>query len=188
MRVNLSANTNNTACNVSIAARIFAEHWDFIYGVILCKVRDKSRADDLFQDFFLSLISRPPSPDINNIKGYLYRAVTNDIIDSTRRAERYQRRVHRYAKRLKYTIVENGPENALIEAEEINKMFRCIEKHLQRNEAEAIILRYRNHYKIKEIAAAMDVNNTVAWRYISKGLRKIGHFLKKGSYNDCSIL
>jgi RNA polymerase sigma factor (sigma-70 family) len=175
----LSTNANNSAYNVNIAAGIFAEYWDFIHAVIRYKVRDEASRDDLFQNLFLSLVSRPPSTDVKNIKSYLYKAIINDIIDNTRRVEKYQNRVHRYAEHLKYPIIEDNPENALIEAEEMSKMLECIQMRLQHSEVEAITLRYRNQYKIKEIAEVMGVNNTAAWKYISKGLEKIRQFLRK---------
>ena len=172
----LGTNTNDHKAGVNIAAKVFGEYGDFIYAVIRCKVRNKAQADDLFQDFFLSLVFKPPPPNIQNIKGYLYRAVTNDILDAARRVEKYQTRIDRYAECLKYTATEDSPENVLIETEETNKMFKLIERHLKRTEAQAIILRYRNHYKIKDVAKKMAINDNTAWRHISKGLRKIRRF------------
>lgn len=174
----LNTNTNNHLSRVNIAAKVFEEYGNFIRAVIRCKVRSKAQADDLFQAFFLSLVSRPPSPDIQNIKGYLYRAIINDIADSARRVEKYQARIRRYAECLKYFRTEDSPENALIEAEEMDKIFKLIERRLQRNEAQAIILRYRDHYKIKEVAVKMGISDNAACRYIYKGLRKIRSFLR----------
>ena len=133
---------------MNIAAEIFTKYGDFIRGVIQCKVADKGEVDDLFQNFFLSLVSRPPAPNVKNIKGYLYKAILNDIIDNSRRIERYQNRVHRYAEFLSYSTIEDNSENVLIEAEEMAKMFECIEKQLEHSEARAVILRYKNNYKI----------------------------------------
>lgn len=173
-----NTDTDNYACSVNIAAKTFVQYGDFIHSIIRCKVRDETQADDLFQDFFLSLVSRPPPPNIQNMKGYLYRAIINDIADSARRVERYQTRLRRYAERLKYFRTEDIPENALIEAEEMGKMFKLIERRLPHIEARAIILRYRNHYNIKEVAKKMGINDNAAWRYIYKGLRKIRQFLR----------
>lgn len=174
----LSADTNNHKGGVDIAAKIFGEYGDFIHAIIRCKVRDETQTDDLFQDFFLSLVSRPPPPNIQSMKGYLYRAIINDIADSVRRVERYQIRIRRYAERLEYFRTEDSPENALIEAEEMDKMFKLIERRLPRIEAQAIFLRYRNNYKIKEVAKKMGIGSNTAWRYIYKGLRKIRQFLR----------
>jgi len=164
---------------VNIAAEIFAEHWDYIRTIIRYKASDKDQVDDLFQDLFLSLVSRPPSSNIKNIKAYLYRAIINDIIDNARRIKRYQNKMCGYAERLKYFKTDDRPEDALVKTEEMNEMFECIEKRLRHSEARAVTLRYKKNYKIKEVAAAMDVNKIAAWRYVSKGLREIRQFLEK---------
>jgi len=164
---------------VHIAAEIFSKYGDFIRGVIRYKVGDENCVDDLFQCFFLSLVYRPPSGNVKNIKGYLYRAIMNDIIDNRRQIERYHGLMRGYAEYINYFESGDSPENTLIDTEEMNKMLKCIETQLQRNEAKAVILRYKSEYKIKEIAAAMGINNIAAWRYVSNGVRKIKRLLRK---------
>ena len=173
----LLTNTNCHANNVNSAAKIFAEYGNFIYAVIHSRVNDEAQADDIFQDFFLFLISKPLPADVRNTKGYLYKAIADDIVDAARRVEKYQTRMHRYARRLEYSAAEDSPEKALIEAEETNKMLELIEKRLPRSEAQAIILRYKNSYNIKEVAKQMDVDKRTISRYISVGLRKVRQLL-----------
>ena len=110
---------NEPSCNVERAAEIFSEYEDFIFAVIRNQASSDVQANDLFQDFFLSLVSKPIPPGIQNIKSYLYRAIINDIIDAARRVERHKTLMHKYAKFLDYSINNSSPENALIETEEI---------------------------------------------------------------------
>lgn len=186
----LNTNVNNHARNLSAATKIFTEYWDFIRAVIRYKVGNETQADDLCQDFFLSLVSNPVPPRVQNIKSYLYRAITNDIVDAARRVERYQTQIHRYAERLKYSTIEYSSENTLIETEEMNKMFELIEKRLPRSEAQAVALRYRNNHDIEEVAEKMRVNKRSVSRYISIGIGKIRQFLtvNQGNYDDRSHL
>jgi RNA polymerase sigma factor (sigma-70 family) len=163
--------------NATCAAEIFSEYGDFIRAVICYKVKNEAWADDLFQDFFLSLISKPVPAEVQNIRSYLYRAIINDIVDATRRVENYKTRMNKYAECLNYSINKNTPENAFIEAEETDKMFKLIEGWLRRSEAQAISLRYRNSYNIKEVAKKMHVDNRTVSRYISAGLSKIRQYL-----------
>jgi len=163
--------------NVARAAEVFSEYGDFIRAVIHYKVKNEARAVDLFQDFFLSLVSKPVPAGVQNVRSYLYRAIINDIVDATRRVEKYKTRMNKYAECLNYSINKNTPENALIEAEETDKMFKLIEGWLRRSEAQAISLRYRDNYNIKEVAKKMHVNNRTISRYISVGLSKIRQFL-----------
>lgn len=163
--------------DVARAAEVFSEYGDFIQAVIRYKVKNETLAGDLFQDFFLSLVSKPVPTGVQNVKSYLYRAIINDIVDATRRVENYKTQMNKYAECLNYSINKNTPENALIETEETNKMVKLIKGWLRRSEAQAISLRYRNSYNIKEVAEKMHVNNRTVSRYISSGLSKIRQFL-----------
>lgn len=167
--------------NVARAAEIFSLHSDFIRAVIRYRIGDKTLVDDLYQDFFLSLVSRPIPPDVRNIKNYLYRAIINDSFDAVRRVEQYQDRIHRYAKRVENPINKNHPENALIETEETEKMLRMIELLLPSSESRAVTLKFENNSGIGEVAKQMAVNKRSASRYISVGLKKLRQFvLEKG--------
>ncbi len=172
-----STNPNDDAKGVDRAVAVFTEYGDFIRGIIRYHVSNEAQADDLFQDFFLSLVSKPPPVDTHNMKGYLYKVIRNDVIDAARRVNKYQARMERYAEWLKYSTVEDDIEDSLIRTEEVNKIFKLIEERLRRSRAQAIALRYRNHYNIQEVADRMNVNSRTARRYISVGLRKIRKFL-----------
>lgn len=163
--------------DVAGATEVFSEYGDFIRAVIHYEVKDDALSDDLFQDFFLSLVSRPIPAGVRNVRSYLYRAIINDVVDATRRVEKYKTRMNKYAKRLDYSINKNTPENALIETEETDKMFKLIKGRLRDSEAQVISLRYRDSYNVKEVAEKMHVNTRTVSRYISTGLSKIRQFL-----------
>ncbi len=163
--------------NVTGAARIVSEHGDFIRAIIRYKVKNEDIADDLFQDFYLSLASKPIPGGVRNVRSYLYKAIINDVLDAARRIEQYKTRINKYAECSKYSINKDSPENALIEAEETDKMFEAIEGWLQRRESQAISLRYRNSFDVKEVAKKMNVDDRTVSRYVSSGLSKIRHYL-----------
>jgi len=171
---------NDEAKGVERATAILAKHGDFIHAVIRYYTRNEAQADDIFQDFFLSLVSRPVPANIQNIKSYLYKAITNDIVDCARRIGKYQERMLRYAERLEYLPIEDNPENALIRKEETDKIVRLVEMRLRPSEAQAVILRYRDDYEINEVAVKMGVNARTVSGYISTGLRKVRQFLGIG--------
>ncbi len=172
----LNNKNNNCRNNVELASRIFTEYGDFIYAVVLAQVKNRDRADDIFQDFFLSLVSKPLSGEIQDMKSYLYRAIINDFNDAIRRVKKYQAKVSRYAEHLTYFTANGDPQKALIKIEETKKMFELIEGHLRQSEARAITLRYKNHHDTREIAKIMNVDNRSVSRYISVGLKKIRKF------------
>jgi RNA polymerase sigma factor (sigma-70 family) len=183
-----STNTSEYTNNITAAADVFERHGDFIRAIIRYRIGNEAQADDLFQDFFLSLISKPLPKGLQNIRSYLYRAITNDIIDRARCAERTRAMIHRYTRNSNYPVNKSSPENAFIEVEEMNKMFELIERWLPRSQAQAVTLRYRDDYSIKEAAKKMDVDGKTVSKYISVGLSKIRQLLtvNQGNHNDCS--
>ena len=170
--------------NIGPAAEIFREHGDFIYQVICSQVNSKTQADDIFQDFFLSLAHNPIPRDVENIKGYLRTAITNDIIDAVRRRDNYNNNMNRYYADRDHSIDERSPEKTLIEVEETDKLFKFIKMRLTSSQCQAMVLRHRNDLSLKEIAEEMDVKDKSVSKYIYRGLEKIRQFLKQNSDND----
>jgi len=172
-----SANTNMYENSVLMASELLTEHGNFIRAVIRSQVKNEDQAEDIFQDFFLSLVYKPIPKGVKNIKSYLYRAITNDIVDAVRQVERYRVRIHEYSKQFTNSINNTSPENALIKKEQLDKMFALIKGRLPNSGYQAIFLRYRKHHSLKEVAEKMGVNDRSVSRYICVGLRKIRQLL-----------
>jgi RNA polymerase sigma factor (sigma-70 family) len=164
--------------NVQRASVIFSEHSDFIRAVIRHRIHDESKAEDLFQDFFLSLVSRPIPPDVRNLKSYIYKALINDISDRIRHIERYQTLTHKYAEHNGETINKGVVEDAFIEKEQMEKMIELIGKRTTKREIKAIAFRYCDNLGVQEVAERMGIDSRSVSRYISTGLRKVRRFFK----------
>ncbi len=134
-------------------------------------------AEDLFHNLFLSLISRPVPAEVRDIKGYIYKAIINDVTDHIRHLGRYQTLTHRCADYNKLTVNNRLPEDALMEKEQTDRMIELIRKRVTKNEFEAITSRYHDGLSIKEVADRMSINNRSVSRYISTGIRKVKQFL-----------
>jgi len=171
--------TRNPPENLAYAEKVFAEHGDFVRAILRFHVRNQVEREDLFQVFFLELISKPIPEDVQNVRGYIYHVVCDNIKDAFRRIERYQKRLHRYAEHHRH-IIEDRPENKLIETEEIEKMFELIYRHLPKNEAKAMALRYKDNCNIRETAAKMGVKPRSVSRYLSAGAKKLRQVLGVG--------
>jgi len=163
--------------NVIPTSEVFAEYGNFIRAVIRSRVGNENQADDLFQDFFLSLMCRPIPNSVDNLKSYLYKAVTNDIVDAVRRVEKYKKHIRRYRRQPNYFINKTGPADALIGEEQLDKLLALIKGRLTTSESEAITLRYGENHSIRDIAGKMGVNSRSVSRYISVGLKKIRQFI-----------
>ncbi|MFC1677717.1 RNA polymerase sigma factor [Planctomycetota bacterium] len=170
------SNTNNFAENVSIAANIFTEYGDYLNAVIRSKVKEDAQANDLYQDFFLSLVSKPLPADVQNIKSYLYKAVTRDIYDESRKKSRDAALMKRYGDILTHSSKRR--EKAVSNEEPLYQILELIERELPSSQQKAINLRYKNGYDIKEIAEKMNVNSKSVRTYIYTGLKKVRLFLR----------
>lgn len=172
-------NSNRNADNVNQADKIFARYGDFIYGVFCSKAKNEAQADDLYQDFFLSLVSDLIPPDVQNIESYLYRRITNDIIDALRRMEKYRVLKKKYAKNLNSSINKNASTNAyIIDEGKTNKIFKFIRGQLSPREAKAVTLRFRDGCNNQEIAKELNVKKGSVSSYICRGLKKIRQFFE----------
>ncbi|MHC4623468.1 MAG: sigma-70 family RNA polymerase sigma factor [Planctomycetota bacterium] len=169
----------DTPANVEAVAEVFSEYGNFIRTAISFHVGDKSEAEDLFQDLFLHLTSKPMPREIQNMRGFLYKMISDMIRDAFRRTDRYQARIRTYATH-NGRIVENRPERALMEVEEAKRMFDLIERRLPRNEAMALRLKYKENNGLTEIADKLGVKPRSVSRYVSIGLRKMRYVFAKG--------
>ena len=159
--------------DLDYAANIFNEHGEFIRHIIKFHVKDEPLVNDLFQEFFLKLASKPLPNNVNNLKNYLYRAITNDIIDDKRQTQRYRERLRQYAHHRKSFVAQQRPDDKIIKSESIDALLSTIEKQLLPSEARAITLRYTEDCDVEEVAENMGIKARSASRYLSVGLSKI---------------
>jgi RNA polymerase sigma factor (sigma-70 family) len=164
--------------NAFAAAQIFNDYGDFIKKVIRSQIQDEDQAEDLFQDFFLSLISNPLPGDIKNTEAYLYRAISNDIANAIHLTKKYENCIYEYAELCNYLRSQKTPEKIVQDAEEKNRVFELVDKQLPRTEAQAVRFQYRDGLDAKEMAEKMSVKNKTIRGYVSDGLSRIRRLLK----------
>lgn len=176
---------NNEIDGVEVATAIFAQYGQFIRAIIRSKIGRQPFEDDLFQNFFLSLAYKPPPGDIQDIKSYLYRAITHDIVDAIRRVGTYRKVLEKYNEQNENFVNTGKSANAFNYSEDVDRLLTLIEKRLPDSQSKAIILRYKHGYEIKEIANEMRVDSRSVSKYISVGLRTIRRFFagKRGKSN-----
>ena len=172
-------NTTEIRKRVGLAAEVFDRYGNEIRAIINFNVKDKSRADDIFQEFFVSIVHKPIPSGIRDIRAYLYRAVTNDVIDVSRQIKNHQDHIKKYAECRKKTELPEDPQKTAIQTEGTKKMFRLIESRLPKREAEVVVQRYGHGLSIKDTAEKMNVNKRIVSRYLSLALKKMREFIPK---------
>jgi len=162
---------------VGFAAEVFDKFGDEIRAFIHFNVKDKSKADDIFQEFFVSIVRKPIPSDIQDIPAYLYRAVTNDVIDLSRQIKIHRDHIQNYAECCKNQLKQEDPQTIAIQVENTQKMFQLIESRLPKREAQAVLQRFGHGFSIKDTAERMHVDRRIVSRYLSIALKKMRQFI-----------
>lgn len=166
---------------VKLATELFDKYGPAILGTIRSCINDKSQAEDIYHDFFLSLVRRPIPATTQNVKGYLCRAVKNDILDAALRSKNYKARIGRYAEIRKYAQPYPQPQNSAIRAEQTQIMFELIKSELPQREAQTVIERCYHDSDTQQTAEKMCVAKKSVSRYLSVGLRKIRQSIEENA-------
>ncbi len=157
-------------------AKIFEEYGDEIRAIICFNVQDETKADDLFQEFFISLVRNPVPPDLKDIRSYIYRAIINDVIDSSRQVKNHQEGIQKYAELHMYSDTQEDPQEMVIDAEETKKMFELIESRLSQRESEVVAHRFGLGLTISDTAEKISVDRRSVSRYLSTAIKKMRGF------------
>ena len=166
---------------VGLAAEVFGKYGDEILAVIRFNIDDPARANDIFQEFFVSLVRRPIPPDIQDVRGYLYKAVTNDVIDSSRQIRNRHNNDQKYAYMRKHCVLQEDPQDILIHAEETNRMLRLIKNHLPKRESTVFIKRFSDGLNTTDTAKNLRLTKRTVSQYLSIALKKIRHIVPKNN-------
>lgn len=166
--------------NVELAAEIFEKHGATIHAFISHQVNDSSDAEDIYQTLFLSLVRRPIPPHVQNVVGYLYRAIQNDAIDTARRRKSYQDLISRYANDPQHITIQEDVQSMVIKAEDAQRTAQTIKRHLRHHEAQAIIKRYGYNYSDHDITKTMRIKKRTFSRYVCTGLKKLRQLIQDG--------
>ena len=169
-----------TEARVKRAEGIFKTYGKEIRAMISLNVAEQSMADDIFQNLFLSVVQKPIPLHIDRIEAYLYRLITNDIIDETRKTDGYYHFVRRYGQHNYHQTRQEPPDDGLMEIESACRMLQFIERHLPCKEAKAMICRYVHGNNVSDGAREMNMNSRTFSRYISRGKRRIRQLFEKG--------
>ena len=181
----------DTAERVQQAAVVFETYGDEIRAMISLNVKEQSEADDMFQDLFLSIVQTPIPPDTDRVPAYLFRVITNDVIDETRRLCNYAELVREYREQGNHRTAHEAPENGVIELEETHEMLEALRKRLPSHEAEAVIRSCVYGNKAGYAAKKMDLDRKTFSQYLYRGKTKIRRLLgknreKQGDMNEYS--
>lgn len=130
------------------------------------------------QAFFVTLVLNPIPEGIENLQGYLYKAIINDIDDAHRQTRRQSHLLRTYAELSARTVDQKTPAELSIHSEEVKRILKIIQGRLPCSEAKAIALRYREGLSVSEAATKMGVNSMTLRGYACQGLCRVRRLLR----------
>jgi RNA polymerase sigma factor (sigma-70 family) len=164
---------------VGLAAELFGKYGDEIRAVIRFNVDDQSRANDIFQDFFVALVRKPVPTYVQDVRRYLYQAVTNDVIDFSRRVRNRQNNAQKYAYSCRSYTAQESPQDIAIQAEEVQRMLHLIESHLPKREATVLMNRCGNGLSTSDTAERLRLTKRTVSHYLSIAMKKMRRLISK---------
>ena len=170
------ANYHEDNANIGNARDVFSCYSDFIYAIFRSKVEKDELAEDLFQDFFVKLACKPLPENVDNIKSYLYKSITNSIYDSIRRVESYKNNLEKYQENLNFSIKDLPVSSVYYD--ESTELFKKWVMLLTKAEKIVFELMYKDGLSLDEISVKTGLKKDSVSRYISISLKKIRDNIK----------
>jgi len=159
-----------------LAAEIFGRYGDEIRAIIAHNVKDRSKADDVYQDFFISLVNQPVPPHVKDIEAYFYRAITRDVIDLSRRAGTHRENIRKYAESRDYTLIRDDLRDLLVTTDEAQKVFQLVAQRIPYRKAVVVAQRYGQRYGSSEVPEKSHIDKRTVYRYLSIARKKMREF------------
>ena len=165
--------------NSEEVSKIYRDNGQFIHRIIQFHLGDSLEVDDVFQSFFLRLLEKPVTKkEVVNQRPYLYRMITNSIVDDVRRTRAYKKHVSKYST-IPYHKPACSPCEKLIQEEQVNSILNAMENRLPAHISKTLKLRYKENYSNDRIANAMPAQKKTVIKYISDGLKMLREILRK---------
>lgn len=174
-------------CRAQENPRSFAPLYDHyfpkIYNYIYHRVQNAQLAEDLVAETFYKALA-----NINKFKwqgqgysfaGWLYTIARNQVIDQFRRQE------PQLLDENSWDLIAPGndnPEDKVLQDVTREELLKVIQT-LSPNQQDALLLRFQEGLKIKEIAAVLDKNEGAVKALLFRGLKSMRKKLEGGDYD-----
>lgn len=165
---------------VKKATGIYEEFGEIIQTMIRFHSNNDSEAEDLYQDFFLSLVRKPIPAEVKRIKSYLFRAIRNDVLDVARSKKSYRDRIYKYQVKKSASANLESVEETIIRKEQAEEMLQLVRENLPPNESQVVLQRCYHDSDTEETASKIGVDKRTVSRYLCVGLRKIRQLVENG--------
>ena len=137
-----NAESSELEQRVAQATDFFLRYEKCIRSIITFVAPDPDDAEDLYQDFYVSIVKKPLPEGIEDVEGYLYRTLLNRSRGKTRQAVRYRESLKRYAGGQEEQSEQRDVAEEVSRVDEAVTVLKTAKRLLGRREYEALRLRY----------------------------------------------
>lgn len=153
--------------NLKELERIICEHQDGLFRFAFFRTGSLSDSQDIVQNIFLKMYdSKTDLSNVENLKSYLYRSISNGCLDYLRKRQRI-REVP-----LDSVVIETEED----EMEEITREYRRIRKMMEsipEEQADIILMRTVNGLAFTEIAEILSISVSTVKSRFKYGIDKL---------------
>jgi len=170
-------------CNpVEEVKKIYEEDGNFIRKVIQVRAGNQLSGDDVFQSLFLRLLEKPIPCELGDRRSFLYRMITNNMINEVHRVKAYKKRISRYSHLQPSKARVRDTYEKVAQANEFDYIMHIINNSLPSQIATALKLHYKKDYANGAIAQVMSVKEETGRKYIRRGLKKLREIFESSQF------
>jgi len=153
---------------------LFARHHGELFRYVARYTGEPDLADDIVQDVFVRLATRPPALE-SNLRGWLFRAATTIAIDSLRSSRRRLRLMRDRPECLPMADAPPDPDAELGRAEARRRVREALLELAEKERA--VLLMREEGFAHREIAAAVGTTTKSVGTMVARALEKLARRL-----------
>ncbi len=151
---------------------LYDKYKSMVYAYLIKRVNNRTDVDEIFQDVFLRLHqSRSRYKSEFPLKPWLFAVLRNSLID-------YFRKKGKEYNNVSLDSLETNP--SALQYEDKHKINGLLPKDagLNKNQRQAIELRYGEDFSFEEIARRLETTSSNARQLVSRALKRLRKFMK----------
>ena len=173
---------DNSTNRNDLVERLYLEQSQWIRETIDKLVRQGEDADDIFQDFFVMLLTKEQLPNSIGHKGFLFRTLSRDVIDFMRRKKAYQNRLGKFAVKKPPATQSKSTLDGLLSQYECDFITQLIENELPKSIRKVLKLHLDCDADYPEISRRLNIGQASARRYLYLSRKRMKSLLTEKGY------
>lgn len=150
-------------------AKLYQEHYSWLYFWLLKKLEGRAQAEDVVQDTFVKILRAGKVLQIEQPKPYLIKTATRVIIDLKRRRKIEQAYLD-YFESFEQGGDENSPEKILVAIETLDRIAMMLNGLIERTR-QIFLARYLDGYSQLQIAEMLGISRRTVQYDLMKALQ-----------------